>query len=140
RTSARGRKFIPVHFKVAVVQASSVVFDRERTLEKLSVLARDAAQQGAQLVLFPEAFVSGYPRGLDFGAVVGSRTEQGREDFRRYWDSSVDVPGPAVDELSHAARDNSIYLFIGVVERDGGTLYCCVLFFAPDGEIGRAHV
>ena len=126
-------------FKVAVVQAAPVIFNRERTLQKVHVLAGEAARKGAQLVLFPEAFVSGYPRGLDFGAVVGSRTDQGREDFRRYWDSSVDVPGPAVDELAQAARDNAIYLVIGVVERDGGTLYCCVLFFAPDGTFLGKH-
>jgi nitrilase len=125
--------------KVAVVQASPVVFDRERTLEKLSALAREARQQGARLVLFPEAFVSAYPRGLDFGAVVGSRTEAGREDFRRYWESSVDVPGPAVDHLSRIARSNSIYLVVGVVERDAGTLYCTVLFFAPDGNFLGKH-
>jgi nitrilase len=125
--------------KVAVVQASPVVFDRERTLEKLSSLAREAAQQGAQLVLFPEAFVSAYPRGLDFGAVVGSRTDAGREDFRRYWESSVDVPGPAVDHLSRTAQTNNIYLVVGVMERDAGTLYCTVLFFAPDGSFLGKH-
>src|ERR1700687_5806842 len=126
-------------FKVAVVQASSVVFDRERTLEKLSGLAAQAAQKGARLVLFPEAFVSGYPRGLDFGAVVGSRTDEGREDFRRYWESSVDVPVPAVDYLARTARNNAIYLVVGVVERDAGTLYCTVLFFAPDGTLLGKH-
>lgn len=126
-------------FKVAVVQASSVVFERERTLEKLSALTADAARQGARVVLFPEAFVSGYPRGADFGAVVGSRTEQGREDFRRYWESSVDVPGPAVDTLARIARSNSIYLVVGVVERDAGTLYCSVLFLAPDGSFLGKH-
>jgi len=126
-------------FKAAVVQASPVVFDRERTLERVHLLAGEAARKGAQLVLFPEAFVSGYPRGLDFGAVVGSRTDQGREDFRRYWDSSVDVPGPAVDELAQTAREKQIYLVIGIVERDGGTLYCCVLFFAPDGSFLGKH-
>jgi len=57
--------------KVAVVQAAPVVFDRERTIDKVHRLTGEAAQQGAQLVLFPEAFVSAYPRGLDFGAVVG---------------------------------------------------------------------
>jgi nitrilase len=126
-------------FKVAVVQASSVVFDRERTLEKLSGFAAQAAQKDARLVLFPEAFVSGYPRGLDFGAVVGSRTDAGREDFRRYWESSVDVPGPAVDYLARTARSNAIYLVVGVVERDAGTLYCTVLFFAPDGTLLGKH-
>ncbi len=126
-------------FKVAVVQASSVVFDRERTLEKLDRLAAEAARAGAQLVLFPEAFVSGYPRGLDFGAVVGSRSDQGREDFRRYWESSVDVPGPAVDHIARTARRNAIHLVAGIIERDGGTLYCTVLFFAPDGQYLGKH-
>ncbi len=124
---------------VAVVQAAPVAFDRERTLDKLHTLATEAAQQGAQVVLFPEAFVSAYPRGLDFGAVVGSRTEEGREDFRRYWESSVDVPGPAVDRLARTARSNAIYLVVGVIERDGGTLYCTVLFFAPDGAYLGKH-
>jgi nitrilase len=126
-------------FKVAVVQASSVVFERERTLEKLSTLAADAARQGARIVLFPEAFVSGYPRGTDFGAVVGSRTEQGREDFRRYWESSVDVPGPVVDALCRVARSNAIYLVVGVVEREAGTLYCSVLFFSAEGNFLGKH-
>jgi nitrilase len=125
--------------KVAVVQASPVVFDRERTLEKLAGLANEAARQGAKLVLFPEAFVSAYPRGLDFGAVIGSRTDAGREDFRRYWESSVDVPGPAVENLSRTARSNAIYLVVGVIERDAGTLYCTVLFFSPDGTLLGKH-
>lgn len=124
---------------VAVVQAASVAFDRKRTLEKALDLTRDAAHQGAKLVLFPEAFVSGYPRGLDFGAVVGARSEAGREDFRRYFESAVEVPGPAVETLGKAARVNSVYLVIGIIERERGTLYCCVLFFAPDGTFLGKH-
>src|SRR4029077_18435565 len=110
-------------FKVAVVQASPVVFNRERTLKKVHALAAEAARQGARLVVFPEAFVSAYPRGLDFGAVFGSRTEAGREQFRRYWESSVDVPGSAVEALGRTAKSCGIYLVIGVIERDRGTLY-----------------
>ncbi len=125
-------------FKVAVVQASSVIFDLQRSLEKAQSLAAEAASQGAKLVLFPEAFLSGYPRGLDFGAAVGSRSDEGREDFRRYWESSVDVPSLATEQLGRCARQTGIYLVIGVVEREGGTLYCSVLFFAPDGSyLGR---
>jgi nitrilase len=124
---------------VAVVQAASVAFERKTTLVKVLDLTRDAARRGAKLVLFPEAFVSGYPRGLDFGAVVGSRSDEGREDFQRYFESAVDVPGPAVDVLSKAARENSVYLVIGVIERERGTLYCSVLFFAPDGTFMGKH-
>lgn len=126
-------------FKAAVVQAAPVAFDRERTLDKVSLLASEAAAKGAKLVLFPEAFVSAYPRGLDFGAVVGARTEQGREDFHRYWESSVEIPGPAVERLEHIAERNGIFLVIGVVERERGTLYCSVLFFAPDGQLLGKH-
>jgi len=125
--------------KVAVVQAAPVAFNRERTLEKLHGLAGEAARKSARLVLFPEAFVSAYPRGLDFGAVVGSRSPEGTEYFRRYWESSVDVPGPAVDQLGQTARTHNIYLVVGVVERDRGTLYCSVLFFAPDGSFLGKH-
>jgi nitrilase len=126
-------------FVAAVVQDAPVVFDRDRTLEKVRDLTAAAAATGAKLVVFPEAFVSSYPKGLDFGARVGSRTAQGREDFRRYFDSAVDVPGPAVDLLASLAKENRVHLVIGVIEREIGTLYCTVLFFAPDGAYLGKH-
>ena len=125
--------------RVAVVQAAPVAFDRECTLAKVRLLAQDAAGRGAKLVVFPEAFVSAYPRGMTFGAVIGNRTPEGREWYRRYWESSVDVPGAAVDTLADVARESAIYLVIGVIERDGGTLYCTALFFAPNGEYLGKH-
>jgi nitrilase len=126
-------------FTAAVVQAAPVPFDRDRTLDKLRDLAADAARRGAKLAVFPEAFVSAYPKGLDFGARVGMRTREGREDFRRYFDSAVDVPGPAVDFIARVARENRLHLVIGVIEREIGTLYCTVLFFAPDGRYLGKH-
>ncbi len=123
--------------RAAVVQAGSVVFDRDRTLSKLEDLAADAAAQGAQLAVFPEAFVGGYPRGITFGSVVGDRTAEGRDHFRRYWESAVDVAGPDVDRLARLARATNLHLVAGVVERDGGTLYCTVLFLSPDGYLGK---
>jgi nitrilase len=130
---------LSAHVRAAVVQAASVAFDCERTLQKARDLTADAARQGAQLVVFPEAFVSGYPRGLSFGAVVGSRTPEGREDYRRYWDSAIEVPGPSVETLAGIAAEQRLYLVIGVIERDGGTLYCTVLFFASDGRFLGKH-
>jgi len=139
KRTSRNREGALSRFAVAVVQAAPIVFDRERTLKKVHTLAGEAARKGARLVVFPEAFVSAYPRGLDFGAVVGSRTDAGRDQYRRYWESSVDVPGLAVEALRRTARTFKIYLVIGVIERDGGTLYCTVLFFAPDGEYLGKH-
>src|SRR5207248_1450771 len=123
----------------AVVQAAPVAFDRERTLEKVRTLTAGAASQGVQIVVFPEAFVSAYPRGLTFGAVVGNRIPEGREQYRCYWESAVDVPGPAVDVFADIARNHQVYLVIGVIERDGGTLYCTVLFFSADGRYLGKH-
>jgi nitrilase len=123
----------------AVVQSSPVVFDADATISKVGDLTARAAREGARLVVFPEAFVSAYPKGLDFGARMGSRTDKGRDDFRRYFDGAIDVPGPAVDQLGRTAREHAVYLVIGVIERDIGTLYCTVLFFAPDGAYLGKH-
>jgi nitrilase len=124
---------------VAVVQAAPVAFDTTRTLQKTVDLTAEARRKGARLALFPEAFISAYPRGLGFGAVVGSRTAEGREQFRRYWESAIEVPGPHVEMLAEIARTNRIHLVMGVIERDGGTLYCTVIFFGPDGRYLGKH-
>ncbi len=125
--------------RVAVVQDSPVVFDREATLDKARALINHVAERGVRLVLFPEGFVSAYPVGLDFGARFGFRRPRGRDDFKRYFDSAVEVPGPACDALAHMAKAAGVYLVMGVIERDGGTLYCSVLFFGPDGSYLGKH-
>ena len=126
-------------FIAAVVQNAPVVFDSAATLDKIGTLAADAAKTGAKLVVFPEAFVSAYPKGLDFGARVGSRSPEGRDTFRRYFESAIDVPGPATDALGKTAKTNGVYLVLGVIEREIGTLYCTALFFAPDGSLLGKH-
>jgi nitrilase len=125
--------------RAAVVQDSPIVYDREATIEKVHALASQAARQGARLVVMPEAFVSAYPTGLDFGARIGLRSPKGRDDFRRYYESALEVPGLACDALGRAAREAGVVLVIGVIERDGGTLYCTVLFFSPDGKLMGKH-
>jgi nitrilase len=125
--------------RAAVIQDSPIVFNREATIGKVHWLVSQAARQGAQLVVIPEAFVSAYPKGLDFGARVGLRTPRGRDDFKRYYESAVEVPGPGCEAIGRAAQGAGIFLVIGVIERDGGTLYCTVLFFSPDGRLMGKH-
>ena len=126
--------------KAAVLQAAPVLFDREATLDKTESLVREAAAAGAELVLLPEAFIPAYPRGLSFGTVVGSRSDEGRRTWQRYWDESVDVPGPATDRLSRIASESGVFLAIGVIERDPtGTLYCTLLYFGADGTLLGKH-
>ena len=125
--------------KVAAVQAAPVLFDREATVEKAVQLIDEAASEGSQLVLLPEAFIPAYPRGLSFGMVVGRRSSAGRDLWQRYWENSVDVPGPATEKLGEAAQRANAYVAIGVIEREGGTLYCPLLTFGPDGSLLGKH-
>ena len=125
--------------RAAVVQAAPVVFDTPRTLAKLMDLIGQAGAQRADIVVFPEAFVGGYPKGLDFGARLGTRSAAGREDFRRYHDSAISVPGPQTLAIGECAQRNRIHLVVGVIERDGATLYCTALMFGPDGTLLGRH-
>ena len=72
-------------FRIAVVQAAPALFDRQSSLDKTCRLTEEAAAAGARMVLFPEAFIPCYPRGLSFGTVVGSRSPSGRQTWQRYW-------------------------------------------------------
>lgn len=129
--------------KAAVVQAAPILFDREATVRKACQLIREAAVEGAELLLFPEAFIPAYPRGLSFGMLVGSRKPEGRLLWQTYWQGAVEIPSPTTEALGAAVREASVYLAIGVIERDahfsGGTLYCTTLYFGPDGEIIGVH-
>ena len=126
-------------FVAAVVQASTVAADTAATVEKAVELIAECGRRGANVAVFPEAFIGGYPKGADFGISIGRRTFEGREEFRAYFDHAVDVPGAETLALGQAARDAGIFVTMGVIERDGGTLYCTALFFSPDGELLGKH-
>ena len=129
--------------KAAVVQAAPILFNREATVDKACALIEQAAAQGAQLILFPEAYIPAYPRGLAFGTVVGSRSPVGRRIWQRYWENTVEVPGPTTQKLAEAAKKANVYLAMGIIERDmqrsSGTLYCTLLYFGPDGRLLGKH-
>jgi len=67
------------------------------------------------------------------------RSSEGSDTFRRYFDSAIDVPGPATEALSKTAKQHRVFLVLGVIEREIGTLYCTALFFAPDGTLLGKH-
>jgi nitrilase len=127
------------NIRAVVVQAAPALFDTPRSLQKLADVTADAARRQAELVVFPEAFVGGYPKGHDFGVRVGIRTPAGRDAFRRLFENAVEVPGPATEFLGSTARDHQVHLVTGVVERAGGTLYCTALIFSPDGTLLGKH-
>ena len=121
--------------RVALVQAEPVMFDKDASLNKALRFIEEAAVENADLIVFPELFIPGYPIGMNFGFSMGKRTEAGRKDWKRYYDASVVAGGSEFDQLADAAKKAGAYISIGFSERDavGGTLYNSNVIFEPDG-------
>lgn len=131
------------YIKVAAIQSAPILFDKPSAMDKIAQMTREAAGQGAALIVFPEVFVPGYPRGLSFGTRVGSRNADGRRDWERYWASAIDIPGAETETWGELAKELGVYLVIGVVERDReystGTLYNSIVYIGPDGRLLGTH-
>lgn len=124
---------------MGVVQGAPLMFDLGETVRRFEELLGRAVSAGAELVVFPEAFVGGYPKGATFGATVGARSAEGRALFARYRRAAVDIPGEGVDRLRAVVAAFRVHVVVGVVERAGHTLYCTALLIGPDGAILGHH-
>jgi nitrilase len=125
--------------KVCLIQDSPVFFDKEKTIQKIEDLVRIYSKQGCELIVFPESFIPGYPRGFSFGAVVGRRTDEGRNLYSEYHKNSLDLESVALKRLEKLAKAENVYLVIGVTEKqsNNGSLFCSMLYISPtDGFLG----
>ena len=127
--------------KVCVIQDSPIFFDKSKTLEKTEKLTAKYAKEGCDLIIFPESFIPGYPRGFSFGAKVGYRTEEGRKLYQDYYDNSFDIQGDELTKLEKLSKKNNIYIVIGVTEKEdhSGSLYCSMLYISPDNGLLGVH-
>ncbi|MEH6746821.1 MAG: carbon-nitrogen hydrolase family protein [Maribacter arcticus] len=125
--------------KVCLIQDSPVFFDKEKTIQKIEDLVRIYSKQGCELIVFPESFIPGYPRGFSFGAVVGRRTDEGRNLYSEYHKNSIDLESVALKRLEKLAKAENVYLVIGITEKqsNNGSLFCSMLYISPtDGFLG----
>ena len=122
--------------KIAVIQATPVIFDKEKGLAKTLGLIDECAANGAELIVFPELFIPGYPYGMTYGFKIGSRSENGRKDWKKYYDNSLLADGEEMKKIAERAIKHKVYISIGYSERDAmnATLYNSNMFISPDGK------
>lgn len=121
----------------AVVQAAAPLFSRSQALDKaLGLITEARSTHRADIIVLPEGFLGGYPKGLDFDITVGSRTPAGRDLFRRYAEAAIEVPGEEVTTIAELTQQLGCHAVVGAIEQHHGTLYCVALYFGPQGYLG----
>ncbi|KAH7928538.1 carbon-nitrogen hydrolase [Leucogyrophana mollusca] len=126
--------------RVSVVQTCTAAYSLDATLDKFENLTRLARERdGAQMAVFPEAFIGGYPKMSTFGCVVGDRSEEGRDEFLRYHKGAIEIPSPALSRIESVSKDTGVFVVMGIIERDGGTLYCTAIFVDPNDGLVAKH-
>ncbi|KAF9467535.1 carbon-nitrogen hydrolase [Collybia nuda] len=119
--------------RASVVQSCAAAYSLDATLDKLEYYTRLAKNRdNSQLAVFPEAFVGGYPKLSSFGVALGYHSPQGRDEFLRYHSAAIEIPSPAVTRIENISKETGVFLVVGIVERDQGTLYCTVIFVDPE--------
>lgn len=120
--------------KVAAVQAAPVYLNRDATVEKACKIIKEAADNGAKLVAFPEAFIPGYPWWIWF-----DHPTAGMQHVISLYKNAVEIPSKTTMRLAEAARENSVYLCVSVTEKEGASLYLTQLWFGPNGDLLGKH-
>lgn len=127
--------------KVCVIQDAPVFFDKKKSIDKLEKLVAKHAAKGVQLILFPESFIPGYPRGFSFGTVIGKRSEEGKKLYANYHSESVDIESGDLKRLEKIAKKHKAYLVIGITEKqkNNGSLFCSMLYISPKKGLLGVH-
>jgi nitrilase len=134
-------KIIIMQIKVGVIQENPVFFNKKETINKIEDLLSLYSKDKYQLLVFPESFIPGYPRGFSFGAKVGSRTEEGRKLYAEYHKNSIQKDSEDLKKLEKLSKKYKVYLVMGVTEksRDNGSLYCSMLYISPTKGLLGIH-
>ncbi len=127
--------------KVGVIQDSPVFFDKDKTLKKVEELLDRHAGLKCDLLVFPESFIPGYPRGFSFGARVGDRTDEGRKLYAEYHSNSIELDSEEIRKLEELSKKHKAYLIMGVTEKkqENGSLYCSMLYISPASGLMGVH-
>jgi len=127
-------------FLAGAAQVAPAYLDLEKSLDIAEDWIAKAGKQGVKLLVFPETWLPGYPFWLDYATNMGIWDyPPTKAVFRRLFETSVEVPGPAIDRLGKAARAANLTLVMGLNERDGQTLYNTIVYISDQGKLLGKH-
>ncbi len=131
----------PKQIKVGVIQATPSLFDLGKTVDIVVDWIKKGAAEGCELLLFPESFIPCYPRGLNFDAVLGRRTDKSRDQWLDYWNNSIETTSEYIKVISQAVQKANLFVALGVTEKEsiGGSLHCSLLYFDKQGNLIGKH-
>ncbi len=129
------------NIKVGVVQATPALFDIAATVDIIINWIKKGKEAGCELLLFPESFIPCYPRGLNFDAVIGRRTDKSRSLWLDYWENSFEIDSIYDRQIREAIKEANLFVALGVTEKEavGGSLYCSLLYYDNYGQLMGKH-
>ena len=127
--------------KVAAAQLSPIFLNKEKTVEKACSAILEAGKNGAKLIVFPEAFISGYPDWV--WLIPNSKKAELDKLYLELVNNAVSIPDNTTEKLCEAARQANINVVIGMSEKNSershASLYNSILFIEDSGEILGKH-
>lgn len=124
---------------ISALQIGSSAQGTATTLAKILAYKDAIIQQKIALVVMPEATLGGYPKGATFGTRLGYRLPEGRAAFAEYFDNAITIGGEETESLAELSATTNASIVIGVIEKDGNTLYCTSLLFTPQLGLAAKH-
>lgn len=124
--------------KVAAVQISPVFLDKKKTWDKLRKYLLEAVTNGAELIVWGETLIPGYPQWVGTSGGANFNNEDQKQTYLKYWQEAVSLDGSVINEMKEFSKENKVMLMGGVLEQEGGSVYC-TLITINNGEILGRH-
>ncbi len=129
--------------KVAMAQIAPVWLNKQATIAKIESAIQEAAKEGAELVVFGEALLPGYPFWLALNDGAEWEKKENKELHAHYVRNSVQIEAGELDSICALSKENNIAIYLGIMERaknrGGHSIYATLVYINQEGEIKSVH-
>ncbi len=123
--------------KIAAIQISPVFLDKNKTWEKLKQFLTDAVNNGAELIVWGETLIPGYPQWLSVSGGANFNNPEQKKAYYKYWSEALPLDDPIITDMKKFSKEHNVMLMGGILERDGSSVYCTLITIANGKLLGR---